>query len=59
VCLPVRRRCGKCDLAGTGLCKAEIRGWKAKEKIKRVKKEESLKVEVEEAEVEMKVEDIV
>jgi endonuclease III len=59
VCLPVGRRCGKCDLAGTGLCKAEIRGWKAKEKIKRVKKEESLKVEVEEAEVEMKVEDIV
>lgn len=41
VCLPVGRRCGECDLAGTGLCKAEIRGWKATER--RVKKE---KVEV-------------
>ncbi|KAK5557192.1 alpha,alpha-trehalase nth1 [Exophiala xenobiotica] len=41
VCLPVGRRCGECDLAGTGLCKAEIRGWNAKER--RVKKE---KVEV-------------
>ncbi|ETI20065.1 hypothetical protein G647_08099 [Cladophialophora carrionii CBS 160.54] len=37
VCLPVGRRCGECDLAGTGLCKAEIRGWKASER--RVKKE--------------------
>ncbi|OAP55502.1 hypothetical protein AYL99_10475 [Fonsecaea erecta] len=37
VCLPVGRRCGDCDLAGTGLCKAEIRGWKATER--RVKKE--------------------
>lgn len=26
VCLPVGRRCGECDLAGTGLCKSEIRG---------------------------------
>ncbi|KAH0848736.1 hypothetical protein AYO21_07835 [Fonsecaea monophora] len=41
VCLPMGRRCGECDLAGTGLCKAEIRGWKATER--RVKKE---KVEV-------------
>ncbi|KAL2436230.1 Endonuclease III-like protein [Exophiala dermatitidis] len=30
VCLPVGRKCGECDLAGTGLCKAEIRGWKSK-----------------------------
>lgn len=26
VCLPVGRRCGDCDLAGTKLCKSEIRG---------------------------------
>ncbi|EXJ54792.1 endonuclease III [Cladophialophora yegresii CBS 114405] len=37
VCLPVGRRCGECDLAGTGLCKAEIRGWKASDR--RMKKE--------------------
>ncbi|KAJ9630052.1 alpha,alpha-trehalase nth1 [Knufia peltigerae] len=44
VCLPVGRRCGECDLAGTGLCKAEIRGWKATER--RVKKEKTeLKIE--------------
>ncbi|EXJ77143.1 endonuclease III [Capronia epimyces CBS 606.96] len=40
VCLPVGRRCGECDLAGTGLCKAEIRGWKAtQKKVKREKVE--------------------
>jgi endonuclease III len=43
VCLPIGRRCGECDLAGKGLCKAEIRGWKAS--ARRVKRE---KVEVEE-----------
>lgn len=26
VCLPVKRRCGECYLAGTKLCKSEIRG---------------------------------
>ncbi|KAK2744820.1 DNA N-glycosylase and apurinic/apyrimidinic (AP) lyase [Myotisia sp. PD_48] len=26
VCLPVGRKCGECDLAGTGLCKSEIKG---------------------------------
>ncbi|PYH41280.1 endonuclease III domain-containing protein [Aspergillus saccharolyticus JOP 1030-1] len=26
VCLPIGRRCGDCDLAGTKLCKSEIRG---------------------------------
>ncbi|KAJ5565775.1 Endonuclease III conserved site-2 [Penicillium sp. DV-2018c] len=26
VCLPVKRRCGDCYLAGLGLCKSEIRG---------------------------------
>ncbi|KIX94541.1 uncharacterized protein Z520_09587 [Fonsecaea multimorphosa CBS 102226] len=45
VCLPVGRRCGECDLAGTGLCKAEIRGWKATER--RVKKEK-VEVDIEE-----------
>ncbi|PYH89498.1 DNA glycosylase [Aspergillus ellipticus CBS 707.79] len=25
VCLPVGRRCGECDLGGTGLCKSEIK----------------------------------
>ena len=52
VCLPVGRRCGECDLAGTGLCKSEIRGWKAKVKKERVvkgEKVETVKVEVEEA----------
>jgi endonuclease III len=34
VCLPVGRRCGECSLSGTGLCKGEIRGWKAKAKAK-------------------------
>ena len=38
VCLPIGRRCGECDLAGMGLCKAEIRGWKASpRKVKREK----------------------
>ncbi|PKY05147.1 hypothetical protein P168DRAFT_268151 [Aspergillus campestris IBT 28561] len=26
VCLPVGRRCGECDLAGTKLCKSEVKG---------------------------------
>ena len=38
VCLPVGRRCGECDLAGTGLCKAEIRGMKVKERRFKVQK---------------------
>ncbi|KAI5300126.1 DNA N-glycosylase and apurinic/apyrimidinic (AP) lyase [Ascosphaera atra] len=56
VCLPVGRRCGECDLAGTGLCKAEIKGWKDKrqKRTKVVKDEEEgeeegkIKVEMEE-----------
>jgi endonuclease-3 len=40
VCLPVGRRCGECDLAGTGLCKAEIRGMKTKERRVKVEKVE-------------------
>lgn len=26
ICLPVGRKCGECDLAGTKLCKSEVRG---------------------------------
>ncbi|PGH04778.1 endonuclease III [Blastomyces parvus] len=40
VCLPVARRCGECKLAGTGLCKSEIKGWTAK-----VKRERKVKTE--------------
>lgn len=40
VCLPVGRRCGECDLAGTGLCKAEVRGMKVKERRVTVVKED-------------------
>ncbi|GAB1213026.1 alpha,alpha-trehalase nth1 [Aspergillus terreus] len=40
VCLPVGRRCGECDLAGTKLCKSEIRGL-AKKTAKTSKKEEA------------------
>jgi endonuclease III len=48
VCLPIGRRCGECDLAGTGLCKAEIRGWKASvKKVKTEKVEGQIKEEVE------------
>ncbi len=48
VCLPVGRRCGECALAGTGLCKGEVKGWEAKETKKRKKRGRSgLKVEVE------------
>lgn len=35
VCLPVGRRCGECWLSGKGLCKSEIRGWKAKVKVQK------------------------
>ena len=43
VCLPVGRRCWDCRLAGTGLCKGEIRGWKIKEekKMMEIKKKEA------------------
>ncbi|KAL1968379.1 hypothetical protein VTN77DRAFT_1908 [Rasamsonia byssochlamydoides] len=33
VCLPVGRRCGECDLAGTGLCKSEVKGLARKRAI--------------------------
>jgi endonuclease III len=41
VCLPVKRRCGECYLAGTGLCKSEVRG----EGVKREKNEPKVKIE--------------
>ena len=48
VCLPVGRRCGECPLAGKGLCKGEVRGWVAKERVKKnVKVREKVDVEVE------------
>lgn len=40
VCLPIGRRCGACDLAGTGLCKAEIRGMKMTERTVKLEKVE-------------------
>lgn len=43
-CLPVGRKCGECDLAGTGLCKSEIRGLVAKMK-REVKEEAKVKIE--------------
>lgn len=41
VCLPVGRRCGECDLAGTGLCKGEIKAL-----VQKKKREESITIEV-------------
>ena len=38
VCLPIGRRCGDCNLAGTGLCKAEVRGMRTKERRVKVEK---------------------
>jgi endonuclease-3 len=47
VCLPVGRRCGECDLAGTGLCKAEVRAMKATEgRVKLQKAEPGCPVDV-------------
>ncbi|OJD14187.1 hypothetical protein AJ78_05451 [Emergomyces pasteurianus Ep9510] len=47
VCLPVARRCGECELAATGLCKSEIKGWTAP-----IKRERKMKTEVDAAAVE-------
>ncbi|OAX82722.1 hypothetical protein ACJ72_02928 [Emergomyces africanus] len=46
VCLPVARRCGECELAATGLCKGEIKGWSAP-----IKRERKVKPEVDAAAV--------
>lgn len=57
VCLPVARRCGECELAGTGLCKSEIRGWTAKvKKERKVKKEEAEMVVKRESKIGIKIE---
>ena len=61
VCLPVGRRCWDCDAAGTGLCKAEIRGKEVEVKRRRrevVRREEGGVVK-EKEEVEVKVEEMV
>lgn len=50
VCLPVGRRCGECDLQGTGLCKGEVRGWVDK-RVKKAKVEVEVEVKGEEGEV--------
>lgn len=47
VCLPVGRRCGNCDLAGSGLCKAEIRGSKPTERRTVVKTQNKIEVGIE------------
>jgi len=54
VCLPIGRRCGECDLAGTGLCKSEVRGWKATQK---TVKRQKVEVKVEEGVEEVKKEE--
>ena len=46
VCLPIGRRCGECDVAGTGLCKAEVKGWKDNRKVKKEKVEILVKEEL-------------
>ncbi|PGH08847.1 hypothetical protein AJ79_05851 [Helicocarpus griseus UAMH5409] len=56
VCLPVARRCGECELAGSGLCMSEIKGWAAKGK-GRVKKVEEMEEVKEESKIEVKVEE--
>lgn len=45
VCLPVARRCGECDLAGTGLCKSEIKALVSKPKNEKIE-EAHVKIEV-------------
>lgn len=49
VCLPVGRRCGECDLAGTGLCKGEIKGAgnaRKRKPVVEVKEDEESKVKI-------------
>ncbi|KAL4817206.1 DNA glycosylase [Aspergillus spinulosporus] len=45
VCLPVGRRCGDCGLAGTKLCKSEIKGMAPKNNGRGVPKKEETVVE--------------
>ena len=46
VCLPVGRRCGQCDLAGTKLCKSEVKGPVTKGKKTGVKAEDEANITV-------------
>ena len=50
VCLPIGRKCGMCDLAGTGLCKSEVRGVKIKESRRKI---ETVKAEGDDAKREL------
>ncbi|KAJ5103925.1 hypothetical protein N7532_004454 [Penicillium argentinense] len=46
VCLPVKRRCGECYLAGTKLCKSEIKGLSpVKNDVKSSDEEPKIKIE--------------
>ncbi|KAJ5584618.1 uncharacterized protein N7459_004418 [Penicillium hispanicum] len=45
VCLPVKRRCGDCYLAGTKLCKSEIRGLPPTVKADSAAEEPKIKIE--------------
>jgi len=46
VCLPVKRRCGECYLAGTGLCKSEVKGLSSvKTEVKGSPDEAKVKIE--------------
>lgn len=49
VCLPVKRRCGECYLAGTKLCKSEVKGLANGNPIKaeRTKLEDEPKIKIE------------
>ncbi|CAG8898764.1 unnamed protein product [Penicillium egyptiacum] len=47
ICLPVKRRCGDCELAGSRLCKGEIRGLKPMLKAKKSLELEEPKVKIE------------
>ncbi|CAI7605318.1 unnamed protein product [Penicillium pancosmium] len=53
VCLPVKRRCGECYLAGTKLCKSEVKGLaspvKTESKVKVKESSEEPKVKIEAA----------
>jgi endonuclease III len=46
VCLPVKRRCGECYLAGSGLCKSEVR---VEGLVKKEKEKDEPKVKIEAA----------
>ncbi|KAJ5274228.1 hypothetical protein N7505_002773 [Penicillium chrysogenum] len=47
VCLPVKRRCGDCELARLRLCKSEIRGLKPTMKVKQSPEVDEPKVKIE------------